>query len=421
MSVDSSLLTIDVQEGEGWRRTVQVTVPADVVRKERNRLARTLASRARIPGFRPGKVPASVIEKHYGQTLDQQMVDEVVNEAYRGALESHDLKPISDGELEDLKYEKEEELSFRISFDVEPVIELERLGGFSAKRPAAQVGDEEVERVLERLRDQNGHFEPVDEGRPEAGDMVALSVTRLEDDEDDGESQDYDLILGEGDAIADVESAIYTLEVGEEGEFEVTFPDDFPNEERRGQSEKLRIALRERKVKQLPELDDDFARSVGDFESLELLRTRIREDLEKEADKEAEAAVRGQLLTAVVEANPFAVPASMVERYMNSVLGDTSGAPPERLEEIRAQLRPEAERAVKRFLVVDRVAEMHDLQASEDEVDDRVQEIADANDANASEVYARLQKAGRLEQLEREITEGKVFDFLKEQSTVVDE
>jgi trigger factor len=421
MSVDSSRLTIDVHEGEGWRRTVSVTVPAAEVQKERTRLARSFASRARLPGFRPGKVPTSVIEKHYGATLDQQMVDQVVNDAYRGALESHDLKPISDGELEDLQYEKEEDLTFRISFDVEPVVELERLGGFSVNRPAVQVGDDEVNRVLERLRDQNGHFEPVEEGRPEAGDMVALTVTRLEDHEVQGEPQDYDLVLGEGDAIPDVESAIYTLEVGEEGEFDVTFPDDFPNEERRGETEHLRIRLRERKVKRLPDLDDDFARSVGDFDSLDVLRERIRGDLEREAENEAEGAVRGQLLTAILEANPFPVPVSMVERYMDSVLGDTAEAPPERLEEIKGQLRPEAERAVKRFLVVDRVAEMHDLAATEDEVDERVQEIAERNRSNPAEVYARLQKSGRLEQLEREVTEAKVFDLLKEQSTVTDE
>lgn len=417
MTAISHDLTIDLHEGEAWRRTVSVTVPAERVRTERSRLARSFAGQARIPGFRPGKVPPSVIEKHYGATLDRQIVDEVVNSAYKEALETHELRPISEGELEDLNYERDSELTFKISFDIQPVLELARLSGFTVERPAAEVGGEDVDKVLERLRDQNAVFEPIEEGRPESGDLVALTVVRIDED-DESEAQDYDLMLGQGDAIADVEAAIYTLEVGGEDEFDVTFPDDFPNEERRGVTERLRIRLRERKAKQLPELDDEFARSVGEFETLDELRGRIREDLEKEASNEAEGAVRGQLIQAIIEANPFDVPTSMVDRYLDSVLGDTGKAAAEQVEQLRGQLRPEAERAVKRFLVVDFVARQQELSASEDEVDERVQEMAERSKANPGDLYARLQKAGRLEQLEQEITEQKVFAYLFEQSEI---
>jgi trigger factor len=417
MTATSAELTIDIQEGEAWRRTVSVTVPAERVREERVRLARSLAGRARIPGFRPGKVPASVIEKHYGETLDRQIVDEVVNSAYKEALAAHDLRPISEGEIEDLDYQREAALTFRISFDVQPSIELSQIGGFSVERPAVSVGDEDVERVIERLRDQNGAFEPVEEGRPESGDLVALTVVRIDEDSE-SEAQDYDLRLGQGDAIPDVEAAVYTLEVGGEDEFDVTFPDDFPNEERRGVTERLRIRLRERKAKQLPELDDEFARSVGDFESLEVLRDRIRSDLEKESANEADAAVRRQLMDAILEANPFDVPASMIERYLDSVLGDAGKAANEQVAQLREQFRPEAERAVKRFLVVDQVAKSEGLAAGEDDVDEKVQEMAERAGSNPGELYARLQKSGRLEQLEQEITETRVFEYLAEQSDV---
>ncbi len=421
MTVEAAQLKIDLTEGEAWRRTLAVTVPADIVRAEREKISRTLAGRVRIPGFRAGRVPASVMEKRFGAALNQEMVDRVVGDAYREALRAQDLSPISEGEVEDISYEPDQDLTFSISFDVSPEIEFARVGGFSVERPAATVDDAAIDQVLERLRDQNGAWAPSEEGRPEAGDMVSVAVTRLDgDDGDDEEPRPYDLVLGDGDAIPDVEAAIYTLAVGEQGEFEVTFPDDFPNEERRGQSERLRIELRERKERQLPELDDSFARSVGDFEDLDTLRARIREDLMKEATDQAEGAVRGQLLNAIIEANPFAVPASMVDRYLDSILGNAEGADPERLAEARAQLLPEATRAVQRILVIEKVAEAEQLKATEDEIDDRIEEMAEKSKSNPAEVYARLQKSGRIEQLEREITETKVFEHLKAQSTVTD-
>ena len=420
MTLDAAQLKIDVTEGEAWRRTLAVTVPADIVRTERRKIAKTLASRVKIPGFRSGKIPASVMEKRFGAALNQEMVDRVVGDAYREALKASDLSPISEGEVEELEYQPDADLTFKISFDVNPEVAFSRLGGFAVQRPVAEVKDEDVDRVLQRLREQNGAWATVEEGRPTAGDLVSVSVTRLDTDDGDDEARPYDLILGEGDAIPDVESAIYTLEVGEKGEFDVSFPDDFPNEERRGESEKLEIELRERKARELPDLDDAFARSLGDFEDLEALRARVQEDLTKEANDQAEGSVRGQLLNAIIEANPFEVPASMVDRYLDSILGDAQGADPERMAEAREQLRPEAVKAVQRILVIERVAEIEGLQSNDDEIDARVEEIAEKNDSNPAEVYARLQKAGRIDQLGREITEQKVFEHLKEQSTITD-
>jgi len=215
-----------------------------------------------------------------------------------------------------------------------------------------------------------------------------------------------------------VEDAIRTLAVGETGDFTVTFPEDFADESRRGEKEHLRITLQGRKTKELPELTDEFAVSLGEFESLEGLTVRVREDLEKEARDQAQEAVRGQLVENLLEANPFQVPRSMTDRDVESVLGDTSKLDPTMVARTREGLRPEADRAVKRILLVERVAELQGLRASEDELDDRVQEIARKNDIKPGQVYSNLQKSGNLEALEREITEQKVWDFLMGQSTV---
>jgi len=418
MAIDAAQLDIAIEEGENWRRTMKVTVPADLVSAERKKITSQLAKRVNMPGFRAGKTPASVIEKRFGGEVNRQVIDQVVGDAYQSALAEQTLRPISEGEVGDLKWEPDQDLIFEISFDVRPEIELKTVGGFKLERPASEVGDKEIDEVIERLREQNGAWEPGEEGHPAAVDMVSLTATQKEDGEPTGEPQEYDLVLGQGDAIEDVEAAVYTLEVGGSGDFTVTFPDDFPNEARRGLSQDLTLELRARKVRDLPEVNDEFAASVGEFESVEVLRTRIQEDLQKEAVQQAEGIVRGQLLDAILDANPFEVPTSMVDRYLDSVLGDGKGADPERLAQAREQVRPEAERAVKRMMVIETVAETQGLEADEDQIDDRVQEIAEANDLPAGQVYSQLQKDGRIEQLERELTEKAVFAWLEEQSEI---
>jgi trigger factor len=419
MPIDASLLSIDLQEHAAWRRSLKVTVPADVVTAERKRITARVARQVKLPGFRAGRTPASVVEKRFGQAVNRELVDQVVGDAYRAALEQIDQNPISEGEVDDITWQPDEDLKFEISFDIRPEIELSHLSGFSVERPSSEVGDAEVEQVIERLRDQNGAWAPIEEGRPEAGDLVSLTATQLEDGEPDGEPQEYDLVLGQGDAIEDVESAVYTLEIGETGDFTVTFPEDFPNEARRGEKQELRLELRARKVRELPEVDDAFAKSVGDFETVDELRARIREDLEKEAVSQADSIVRGQLLDAIIAANEFEVPVSMVNRYLDQVLGNPKGADPERMMQAREAVKGEAERAVKRMMVIERIAEQESLAAEDDQIDDRVQEIAEANDTTPAKVYAELQKSGSIERLEREITEKQVFDWLLEKSDVV--
>ncbi|MDE3013040.1 MAG: hypothetical protein OXU33_03120, partial [Gemmatimonadota bacterium] len=233
-------------------------------------------------------------------------------------------------------------------------------------------------------------------------------------------AREYDIVMGSGDAIPDSEASILTLETGETNDFDIAFPDDFPDESRRGDSERVRITLTSRRQMDVPTLDDDLAKQVGDFETLDELTAKVREDMEKEAEQQADAAARSRLLDLIVDANPFDVPASMVRRYSDGIMRDISQIPEERLSEFREQIRPEAERAVKRILLIEQIAQTQSLTASDDDIDDRVEEIAEANNTDAAKVYAELQKAGRIESLERELTEKAVFDFLFEQSEITE-
>ena len=417
MTIDPTRLRVSVTEGERWRRDLAITVPADIVGRERERVMGSVSGRARMPGFRKGRIPARVLEQRYGAAVEQETLETLLNEATRAAIRSEQLRPISDPEVGAVRSEPGEDLFFEISFDVEPRIEIERSGGFVVERPAVEVGDAEVDAVLLRLRQQNGAWRPLEGGLPDAGNAVGVNILQL--DREDAEARDYEFILGEGDAIPDVERAIEQLEVGTEGDFVVRFPDDFPNEERRGEEERLRIRLVSRKVLDLPELDDDFAASL-DFTSLDDLQDKVRADLEQNAAGQAEQVVRARLMEFVLEANAFDAPGSMVDRYLEAVAGEgPEDTPPEKVEEMKAAIRPRAERAVRTMLAVESLAQANDLVASPLEVSERVGEIARRNAVQPETVEAQLRRNGRMESLEREITEGKVFEFLKQQSEII--
>lgn len=431
MSSDTTDLKVSLQEQPSWSRRLNITVPAERVQRIRSSVSSQITRNARMPGFRKGKLPQRVLEQRFGPSIEQETLDRTIQEAFREALQAQGLAPISQGKVDNIQYEKGQDLTFEVEFEVRPEIQLERVSGFTVSRPASEVGEDDVESILERLRDDRATWEALaEDARPGYGDQVTVEITAKDAEGNPVEGEEartYRFALGEGQAIPDVEQAIMTLQTGQEGDFTVKFPDDFPEEERRGEEQHLHIVLKTAQSKQLPEVDDEFAQAMGEFESLEALRTRILEDLRNDAEQRAEAEVRGQLVEQIVEANPFEVPASMVERYLDYMTGHSHAdgeehnhtpEEEERIRQQREQLRPQAEWGMKRMMLVERIAEQEGLSATQDEIDARVEELAAKHERTPSEVWLQLEKSGQLEVLEREITEDKVFRFLLEQNTV---
>jgi trigger factor len=266
------------------------------------------------------------------------------------------------------------------------------------------------------LQEAKAAWIPVAGEKPSPGQMVRVEVAPIEDGSA-GAAQPYDLVLGQNQAIPELEERIMGLLPGETTETEVRFPEDHPDESRRGQSRRVRVTLHEVKRQELPPLDDAFAREVGDFESLDAFRAAVRRDLEREAEREADAQVRQALLGQVIEANGVQAPESLVHRLMHGY-AEVYRIPPEQLPTFEQQFHQIAETQVKRDLVLDAVVERQGLRATEAEIDARIAAMAEARGVSAGELYGSLQKANRLAELERGITEEKAFEYLLQQSTV---
>jgi trigger factor len=419
MATDVAGLKVNVEKPAAWSRRLTITVPADRIAKERKDAAQRLAKKVRLPGFRKGHVPAGLMEKRFGQALEQETIEKVIGDAYKQALESEGLQPITQGSIERIDYEPGTDLTFNVDLEVRPEIELERVGGFAVVREQPGVGDEQVGEVLQRLREENAVWREKEDA-PAAGDMATVEITALDDSTpaEPLKPRRYQIVIGEGQALPAVEDAIRTLKPGESGEFDVELPENPDEPEGAKLPHRMRVELSEVKEPVYPEMDDEFARSLGEFDDFASLKTRIGEDLEKEAAREADRGVRMQLVQQIIEANPFEVPASMVQNYLERLMPAREGADEERLREAREQMWPAAEHALKRMLVVERVAEMEALHATTSELDTRIEQLAERLGRPRAEVAAQLQKSGRLAELEQEITEEKVFEYLLSLSVV---
>ena len=411
-----SQITVEKTAEDSASKSLRVTVPVDRVREAELKAVKYYAQRARLPGFRPGKAPEAVVRKRFGDAIRQSVLEEVLRESWETAKSSEGLKPIADPSIQNLKFEANSPIEFDLLVPVRPELKLERTGGFRLERRVPAVSDAAVEEQVARIQEQKATWLPVPDTRPSPGHMVRVEVAPIENGAA-GASQPYDLVLGQNQAIPDLEERIMTLRPGESAESEVRFPDDHPEESRRGQTRQVRVTLHEVKRQDLPALDDAFAREVGDFEGLAALRAAIRQDLEREAAREADAQVRQALLSQIVEANRVEAPESLVHRLMHGY-AEMYRIPPEQLEQFEQQFHTVAEAQVQRDLVLDAVTEAQGLRATEAELDARIAQMAETRGVPAGEVYGQLQKANRLGELERAITEEKVFDHLLSQSTV---
>ena len=396
--------------------SLAVTVPVEQVQQAEDRATSAYQQRARLPGFRKGKAPAALVRKQFADDIRKHALEELIRESWKAALAQEALKPIADPHIHNLKWDAGAPVTFEFHVEVKPDLKLERLGNFQLKRKVPKVTEDQAAAQLKELREQKAPWTPVVEEKPKAKDLVQVTLASREG-EVVKDPQPHEFVLGDGRAIPAVEERIMALLPGETVDATVRFPDDFADEAKRGQSRDIRITLHEVKRQQLPELDDAFAREVGDFDSLEALRRAVREDLEKEAAREADAQLRRDLIEQIVQANRVVAPRPLVERALY-VYAQAYGIPEDRWPDFARELQPVAEAQVRRDLILDWVVEHHGLQATAAELDQRLQEIAARRGMPVAELRASLEKAKRLRDLERGLTEEKVFAFLLPQSTV---
>ncbi|HXY20808.1 MAG TPA: trigger factor [Gemmatimonadales bacterium] len=415
-------IAITAAAQDAARRTYAVSVSPERVRAAEAATTERYARQLKVQGFRKGKAPASVVRRRFGDAIRQSVIEELLRASWETARDQDGLKPIADPQVRNVKFEDGAPLTFELLVDVKPEIALERLGGFRLTRRQAAVTDEMVDAQLTSLREQRAPWVPVAE-RAKPGDLVEATITNLDEPpaatEGGPAPEPVRFVLGQGRALPELETHLMELDPGGAWEGTVRFPDDHPDAAKRGQSRRVRATLGEVKRQHLPDLTDEFAREVGEFDSVEALRAGVRTDLEAEARREAEARVRGELIDQIAAANNVAVPPSLLDRALAAYVA-AYGIPEDQRARFAGEFRPVAEAGVRRDLIIETVAERKGLAASDDAVASRVADVARRRGETPAAVRAALEKAGRLRELERSITEENVFTFLLGQSAVED-
>jgi trigger factor len=402
---------VDVNE---TRRDLTVELPSTAVDEAITHAAAKIGRSVKIPGFRPGKVPATVVRQRFKGQIMQDVAEHLVAKAVGDALTERGVEPIATPDIQDLVLEEGKPLTFKASFDVVPSFDPGDLTTNAATQPAATVPDDAVNQSLERLRERAARFEAVETGLVEAGHTVVVTLERQGTDKDgkQGELEKHEQVsieLGAPSNPPGFDAEMLGMTAGTTKQFTITYPDDYTIAELAGGTVDYTVTLKEIKKRVVPALDDELAKDLGEFDSLEALRTRVREDLEHEAGHAAERQLRQDLLKQLAARVPFAVPATLVDREIDRRLEDFARRlMDQRIDPRQANIdwaafregqRAPATEAVGSAIVLDEIAKRDNIAVTEEDLDTELQRYAEQTGHTVPSIKARLQKDGELGRL----------------------
>lgn len=416
------------------RVALQVEVDAERVDAALERAYRKVASRVNVPGFRKGRVPRKVIEARFGkELLYDEALEELIPVAYREALEATQTDPIDQPRLSDVEIEAGKPLRFRAEVDVKPEAELGEYKGLKVEKLVEQVEEKDVEHILDHLREDHAELVAAERDQVEKGDFAVIDFDGFIDGEpfSGGAGRGQLLEIGSGRFIDGFEEQLLGAKVGEVTEVKVTFPEDYPSEALQGREALFKVTVKELKVKRLPDLDDEFAKDVGDAETLEELKAKIRNDLEAAAAARAEREMRDRLVRMVRDNASVEAPSVMVEGELAEMVNEFarslaySGINPQAylersgksIDDLKEEFRPEAEGRVKARLVLETIAKREGIAVDPNELQARIDEIA-AGRRDGEAVRKEFEEPERRAALKESLLMEKVVDFLVAEAEV---
>jgi trigger factor len=416
---------------DGVKREISVEIPAEEVTRETEALVQKYQKVARLPGFRAGHVPPSIIRQRFKEDLKSDVVESLVPRYFRKEAEKQGLVPVSQPRVTDLHIHEGEPLRFKASFEIMPEIKVEGYKELRAEHPEIAVKDEEVEEALASVREQHATYTSV-EGRPlQDGDFAQASMDgRPKEAEDKTQPVHMDEVLieiGGKNTVPEFSENLRGANAGETREFEVKYPEDSTEKRLAGKTLVYTVKVQAIKQKNMPELNDEFAKELGEFTSLDQVRKQIRENMQAERKHDAEREAKDKLVNELVKRNDFEVPESLVDRQIDLRLERglralaAQGMKMEDMKKmdlprLRAGQRDQAVQDVKSSLLLDRVAELENIDVGEDELNHEIEALAQQTKQTSEAVRARLTQDGGLDRIRNRIRSEKTLEFLYHQS-----
>ena len=417
------------------KREIAVTIPAAEVARETELQIQRYQKSARLPGFRAGHVPASIIRQRFGEGLKNDVAEALIPKYFRREAEKQGLIPVSQPRVTELHIHEGEPLTFKASFEVLPEIQVEGYKELRADKPEITVTDEEVEQALNSVREQHAAYATV-EGRSLAeGDFAQASMDgKPKDGQDAADAKanpvhmdDVLIEIGGKNTVPEFSRNLTGASPGDERTFDVSYPEDISDKRLAGKTFVYTVKVNGIKTKSLPELNDDFAKELGEYTSLDQVRKQIRENMDAERRHNAERESKEKLVAELVKRNEFEVPESLIDRQIDLRLERglralaAQGMKMEDLKKmdlprLRAGQRDQAVQDVKSSLLLERIADLEKIQVSDEEVNHELEALAKQSKQTSEAVRARLTEDGGLDRIRMRIRSEKTLDFLYHQS-----
>ncbi|MBB29457.1 MAG: trigger factor [Gemmatimonadetes bacterium] len=427
-------MKVQVTESDTWRRTLEVEVPGEDVEKRFDTAYRSYSKTLNLPGFRKGKIPLNVVRKRFGKAIQGEVLQEVMQEFYREASRSEGLNPVSEATIEEVDYDEGTPLTFKASVDIKPELEVEGYKRIKVTRPVFKVEDTDVEGHLGYLQDQ-GATEKVVDRAAELGDVILADIQEIDES---GvpivgrKQEDRTFLIGGRNATNhDLDNQLVGISAEEERRVNLKHAeaDDHDHDEGHhhdhpdGQEVRFQVKAKEVRERELPNLDDEFAKDLGDFESLDALKDKIREDFQARADETSRRRLEENILDVIIEGNEFELPESMVENFLNNLVDNYKKeheGHDHDIDEaaIREESRPGAIRNLKRYLLLESIAKKEEIKVEEEDINKHLDGLSQQYNLEGSQMRQMLSRSGQLERMESELLETKSLTFLIDEADV---
>jgi trigger factor len=422
------------------RKEIKIHIEPQQIREAYDRVSERYAKAANVPGFRKGHAPSSVVRTRFKTEIRGEVLRELVPEAVNGAIDEHSLAAIGEPDVhldnsEGLEKFGEEPITVKVGVEVLPEVKLGEYKGLGVTRKQRPIGDEDVQKMIDGLRDASASLQPVEDRPSQVGDTVTVNIVGNVVDrpeEEQIEADDIEIVVGGEGVQQEFTDALLGVKPDETRTFTVVYPDDFQTKELAGRTVEYQALVTAVRKKELPEVDDEWAKSLGEeFESVETLKTKIRDDLEKRAVAEADSRVRSEVMKKLLEAHQFEVPESLVEQQtshrMETVVRDMirRGIDP-RAQQLdwqgaREELKVQAVDDVRATMLLDQIVEAEKIDVTDEEIDAEMEAISTASRQPIEQVRAVLTKDGGDRSIAHRLRNRKALDLLIENAQVTDE
>lgn len=424
------MMKIDVEDLSSTKKKLQIGVPGEIVTKEIDSAYRKLGKKARIKGFRPGKVPRKILQRYYGEYVKDEVINKLVSDTFFTVLSERDIQPVSQPTIDNGTLEEGKDFEYSATVEIKPEITVKEYCGIQLEGNKPQVTRVDVEKRLRELQELHSQLVAVEKRKKiRKGDYVIIDFDGSSDGKpfEGNSGKDFMLQIGSGGLIPGFDDKLNGLEREEEREFEIAFPEDHPT--MGGRRATFRVKIKEIKEKVLPKLDDEFAKDIGSYKDLKELKTGVREDLKREREELIKRDLEKKLIEKLIDNNPFDVPRGMVERQIDYLVADTKmrlAAQGLALKDMgvgEGKLRKDFEEAalkrVKQALILEKISALEGISVKDEEVTERLREISLRTNQNIEKVRGFYQQDDRMEELKARLTEEKTLEFLLEKSNVI--